>query len=80
MTWGLDDLFALLALVLVLEGLLPAISPNLWRKMLLRFTSFNDYTIRVMGVVCMVAGAALLAIVHNADTLMGRIAQLANTF
>lgn len=70
MTWGLDDLFALLALLLVIEGLLPAISPDIWRKMLYRFAGYNDYSVRLMGLMSMITGAALLAIVHNWDSLI----------
>ena len=70
MTWGLDDLFALFALLLVAEGLLPAISPDYWRKILFRFASYNDYTVRLMGLMSMITGAALLAIVHNWNAIV----------
>ena len=76
MTWGLDDLFALFALLLVVEGLLPAISPDHWRKMLYRFASYNDYSVRLMGLMSMISGAALLAIVHNWDVIVETLPQM----
>ena len=69
MEWGLDDLCALFAILLVLEGLMPAISPDIWRKILYRFISYNDYTIRATGIGCMIFGAILLAVVHNWDLI-----------
>tara|TARA_B110000459_G_C16605049_1_gene493098 strand:+ start:1172 stop:1396 length:225 start_codon:yes stop_codon:yes gene_type:complete len=69
MSWGWDDLFALLALLLVVEGIYPAISPEYWRKMLFKFASAKDNTIRSMGVTSMVLGSILLAIVHNLDNI-----------
>lgn len=69
MEWGFDQLFALLAVVLVVEGILPAISPDLWRKFLLNLVNYNDYVVRGIGLLLMVTGAVLLALVHNWDTL-----------
>ena len=73
MSWGLDDLFALLALVLVVEGLYPALSPQSWRKMLFKFATAKDNTIRSMGLASMGLGAILLAAVHNFDAVFGLI-------
>ena len=50
MDWGFDTLFALLGLLLVLEGLLPAISPEKWRCLLEKFLTFSDSGVRTMGV------------------------------
>jgi uncharacterized protein YjeT (DUF2065 family) len=69
MEWGFDDLFALLGLLLVVEGLLPAVAPDFWRKVLLRFLSYDESTVRVIGVSCMVAGAIIITLVHNWDML-----------
>ena len=65
MSWGWDDFFSLVALLLVLEGIYPAISPHSWRKMLFKFASAKDTSIRSMGLSCMIIGAVLLAVVHN---------------
>jgi uncharacterized protein len=73
MSWGWDDLFSLLALLLVLEGLYPAINPESWRKMLFKFASAKDNTIRSIGLSAMVAGTILLAVVHNIDAIVNLI-------
>ena len=69
MTWDFSDLFALIALLLVVEGLYPAISPENWRKMLFKFASLSDNTIRISGLSCMILGAILLTVVHNWDQI-----------
>ncbi|MEE3002988.1 MAG: DUF2065 domain-containing protein [Pseudomonadota bacterium] len=71
MEWGLDELFALIAIVLVIEGLMPAMMPDTWRKLLFKFASYNDNTIRMMGLSSMVLGAILITVVHNWDSLTG---------
>lgn len=70
MEWGLDELFALIAILLVLEGLLPASSPETWRKILLKFINYSDNTIRIMGLSCMIIGAITLAVIHNWDAII----------
>lgn len=69
MEWGFDDLLALLGLLLVVEGLLPAVAPELWRKIVLHFLSYDESAIRVIGVSCMVVGAMIITLVHNWDML-----------
>jgi len=70
MEWGLDELFALIAILLVLEGLLPASSPQTWRNMLLKFINYSDNSIRAVGLSCMVVGAIMLTVVHNWDAII----------
>ena len=48
-----------LALMLVLEGILPLIAPASWRRMFSRVTELNDGQIRFFGLIA-VAGGALL--------------------
>jgi len=55
-----DLLLAAVALMLVLEGLLPFLSPQTWRQMFERATRMSDGQIRFLGMTCMVAGVALL--------------------
>lgn len=59
-----SDLFAALALVLVVEGLLPAISPDGWREAMGRMIEMESDALRKMGMVSMVAGAALLYLIR----------------
>ncbi len=62
MVWS--DLFAALALVLVIEGLLPALNPQGWRDTMVRLSEMESETLRKMGLVSMVAGAALLYLIR----------------
>jgi uncharacterized protein YjeT (DUF2065 family) len=48
-----------LALMLVIEGLLPLIAPSAWREMFRRVTGLRDGQIRFFGLVSIVAGLGL---------------------
>ncbi len=61
--WGL--FWMLISLVLVIEGLMPAISPVRWRQWLLRMTEVQDTTVRAFGLGSMCLGAVIMAIVHQ---------------
>ena len=49
-----------LALMLILEGVLPFLAPNLWRETFRRLTQMNDGQLRFIGLSSMVAGVLLL--------------------
>lgn len=51
------------ALMLVLEGLLPFLSPQTWREAFKKMTEINDNQIRFIGLTSMLAGLILLLIV-----------------
>ena len=51
-----------LALMLVIEGLLPFLSPATWRQVFERATRMSDGQIRFIGLVSLLAGLALLAV------------------
>jgi uncharacterized protein len=55
----LDRLGPALALMLVLEGLLPLFSPASWRSAMLRITALADGQIRFFGLGSIVLGAGL---------------------
>jgi hypothetical protein len=57
-----DLLLGALALMLVIEGLLPFLSPARWRAMFERATQLSDGQIRFIGLSSMVVGLVLLAI------------------
>ncbi len=57
----LDFLLGAGALMLVLEGLLPFVSPGLWRSVFERATRMSDSQIRLAGLTSMVIGLLLLA-------------------
>jgi uncharacterized protein YjeT (DUF2065 family) len=54
-------LFGAFALMLVIEGLLPFISPSQWRRVFERATRMSDGQIRFIGLSSMLAGLAMLA-------------------
>lgn len=52
--------FAALALMLVIEGMLPFLNPGAWRRIFERATRLSDGQIRFLGLTSMIAGAAML--------------------
>jgi uncharacterized protein len=57
-----DLLLGALALMLVLEGLLPFLSPGAWRQVFERATKMSDGQIRFVGMSSMLIGLMLLAV------------------
>ncbi|MCW8870270.1 MAG: DUF2065 domain-containing protein [Proteobacteria bacterium] len=54
---------AAIALVLVLEGIMPFIAPRQWKNMLLQISQMSDKNLRIMGAVMMIVGALLFNII-----------------
>ena len=63
MIWS--DLFAAFALYLVFEGLMPFVSPDNWRKSILMVLRLQDGQLRLIGLVSVVSGLALLLFVRG---------------
>lgn len=59
-----QDLLAALALVLVIEGLMPFLNPAGWRRTISMIAQMDDKSLRIAGLVSMVAGVVLLYIVR----------------
>jgi uncharacterized protein YjeT (DUF2065 family) len=59
-----DLLLGALALMLVFEGLMPFLSPSLWRRVFERATQLSDGQIRFFGLSSMIVGLLLLALWH----------------
>lgn len=55
-----QDLWAALALVLVLEGLLPFASPAALRSVMLQMAELSDRSLRLSGLSSMLLGVILL--------------------
>ena len=51
-----------LGLMLVLEGLLPFLSPATWRNMFQQILAFTDGQLRFAGLASLLAGLALVAL------------------
>ena len=64
MDWS--DLWAAFALYLVLEGLMPFANPGAMKRALAQLSQLDERTLRIVGLVSMVAGAVLLYFVRGA--------------
>lgn len=60
-----QDLFAALSLVLVIEGMLPFLKPEAWRKTMGRIADQPDNALRIMGLLSMLMGVALLYMIRQ---------------
>lgn len=56
----LRDLLTALALVLILEGLLPSLAPSAWIKVMRDAAKLGTRAIRTAGMISMLLGALLL--------------------
>lgn len=63
MNW--NDLLAAFALYLVIEGMLPFLSPGGWRRSLAMLAGLSDQGLRLFGLGSMVLGLVLLAAVRG---------------
>lgn len=59
-----QDLASALCLVLVIEGLLPCVSPRSWRALVARAALADDTSLRIAGLASMVLGAGLLQLLR----------------
>ncbi len=62
MAW--TEILTALALVLVIEGLLPFASPGRYRQMVAEIQRLSDNHIRIVGLVIIVVGLVLLYVVR----------------
>ena len=60
--WG--DITTALALVLVIEGIMPFLNPAGMRRMPVMVAQLNDTTLRTIGLTSMIIGVLLLYLVH----------------
>jgi uncharacterized protein len=57
-----DLLLGAMALMLMIEGLLPFLSPRTWRQLFERATRLTDGQIRFVGLTSLLAGLVLLGL------------------
>jgi uncharacterized protein YjeT (DUF2065 family) len=64
---GLDwtDLFAALAIVCIIEGVMPFINPSGVKRLLSRIASSEDRDMRIAGVILMAVGLTILFVVRS---------------
>jgi len=58
-------LLTAVALMLVIEGILPFLAPGMWREAFRRLTEMTDGQIRFFGLTSMIAGLLLLFFTNN---------------
>ena len=63
MDW--QDLFGALAIVCVIEGVMPFVNPAGMRRLLARLCELNDRELRLGGFVSMLVGLVILDMVRN---------------
>ncbi|HEX2830091.1 MAG TPA: DUF2065 domain-containing protein [Burkholderiales bacterium] len=60
-----NTLLTALALMLVIEGVLPFLVPGMWRETFRKLTEMSDGQIRFIGLTSMLAGLLLLYVVRQ---------------
>ncbi|MFZ5580172.1 MAG: DUF2065 domain-containing protein [Pseudomonadota bacterium] len=60
-----DDFWAAMALVLVIEGMLPFISPRIYRQSVEQLASLPERALRLVGMGSILLGLLLLGIVRG---------------
>ena len=58
-------IIAAIGLMLVFEGILPFLSPSLWRRMIVAMSTHSNTTLRIVGLICMLLGVSLLLTAHR---------------
>ena len=58
------ELAIAISLLLVIEGLLPFLTPARWRQAIVQIARMDDRSLRMMGLVSMLSGTALLYLVN----------------
>ncbi|MCF6354253.1 MAG: DUF2065 domain-containing protein [Candidatus Polarisedimenticolaceae bacterium] len=58
------DLFVALALVMVIEGMLPFLNPNGMRQMMRKMSEMDDRTLRMTGLASMLVGVTVLYLIN----------------
>jgi uncharacterized protein len=60
-----DDFLRAIALVLVIEGMLPFATPNGWREAMRQAGNLPNNVLRIIGLISMLGGVLLLYLMHS---------------
>ena len=60
-----QDLLVALALVFVIEGMVPFLRPEAWRRTMGRIAAKSDQMVRLVGLISMLTGVILLYIIRK---------------
>jgi hypothetical protein len=61
-----DSLWVALAMLLIVEGILPFVAPRFWRDTFRRITELSDGQLRFVGLISIAAGVACLLLLQYA--------------
>jgi uncharacterized protein YjeT (DUF2065 family) len=64
-SFNFSDLGAAIALLLVLDGIMPFVNPRGMKRMLAKLLEMGDRELRIAGLGCMLVGVALLYLVSG---------------
>lgn len=59
-----NEILTALALVLVIEGIMPFMNPGAMRRMIILVAQLDDSTLRGIGLTSMITGVLLLYLIH----------------
>ena len=60
---GFKELFIAIGLILILEGLIPFISPSSYKRALLQLKEIHDNYLRIVGLVLIILGVIILNLI-----------------
>jgi uncharacterized protein YjeT (DUF2065 family) len=61
----LNDFVMVFGLYMVIDGVLPFISPKIWKKIIIFAAKQPEYNIRVLGFSSMIIGSTILYLLNN---------------
>ena len=62
-------LLAAIGVAIFLEGVVPFLSPRLFRQSLVTILQINDRGIRIIGLVAILAGVGLVYLIHSSGSI-----------
>ena len=60
----MQDLWAALALLMIIEGIFPFLSPQKFRETMRKMSDMEDNSMRMAGIISMIVGLVLLYLVR----------------
>ncbi|MBJ7537548.1 DUF2065 domain-containing protein [Marinomonas transparens] len=61
----LQSLLVGVSLLLIAEGVLPFLAPNIWREIMVRAVASSDFNLRILGAISMFLGLILLLLTRS---------------
>jgi len=61
----LHSLLVSISLLMILEGVLPFLAPDIWRKIMIKAITSSDFNLRLLGVISIFLGLCLLYFIRG---------------